>query len=117
MFGFLRQDTAVGPVLERHGGRFVVGNALEFEPETAFDLVWDHTFFCAIHPSLRARWGERARTLLGPEGRYASLVFPFRKPASEGGPPFGMDGDVIAESLGEDFELLTDEAVSASGET
>ena len=84
-------DDLAGP-LSRSGGRFVAGDALEFEDEP-FDLIWDHTFFCAIEPADRARWGQRAGELLRPGAAYAALVFPFGKPAAEGGPPHGMSGD------------------------
>ena len=79
----------VGPDLERKGGRFVVGDAIEFGAEGAFDLVWDHTFFCAIPPGRREAWGRQVNSLLAPGGVYAALVFPVSKPASEGGRPSG----------------------------
>lgn len=100
----------VGPVLERHGGRYVTGDAIEFDwsggpEESGFDLVWDHTFFCAIHPDRREPWGQRAASLVRPGGRYVSLVFPIGKLASEGGPPFGMDGAAIGGALGSLFKV------------
>ncbi len=100
----------VGPLLERDGGRYVTGDAIEFDwsgtaEADGFDLVWDHTFFCAIPPDHRAPWGQRASTLVRPGGRYASLVFPVGKPAEEGGPPFGMDEAALAGALGSLFRV------------
>ena len=95
----------VGPDLERKGGRFVIGDAIEFEAEAAFDLVWDHTFFCAIQPGRREAWGRRVGALLAPGGVYAALVFPVGKPASEGGPPFGMEETHVREVLGPRFRV------------
>jgi len=91
--------------LSRYGGRFVAGDALEFEDEP-FDLIWDHTFFCAIDPGDRARWGQRAGELLRPGAAYAALVFPFGKPVAEGGPPHGMSGAHLAEVLGARLEVV-----------
>lgn len=95
----------LGVALGRLGGRFVAGDALELEDEP-FDLIWDHTFFCAIDPADRARWGQRAGELLRPGAVYAALVFPFGKPAAEGGPPHGMSGDHLAEVLGARLEVV-----------
>lgn len=107
----------VGPELERHGGRYVTADAFTWEPEEGaapFDLVWDHTFFCAIDPSMRAAWGARARSLVAPGGRYAALVFPVGKPAAEGGPPFGMDAKAVLDALGASFRAVEDEPVQRS---
>ncbi|MEZ6014259.1 MAG: methyltransferase domain-containing protein [Planctomycetota bacterium] len=109
-----------GQELKRRGGRFVQGNALELElgaegPNAIggpFDLVWDHTFFCALHPELRAAWGARARELVAVGGRYVSLVFPTGKPVADGGPPFGMSTAAVADALGEMFELVEDRPVA-----
>lgn len=95
----------VGPDLERKGGRFVVGDAIDFEGAGAFDLVWDHTFFCAIPPDRRADWGRQVESLLVPGGVYSALVFPVGKPAAEGGPPFGMEEAHVLEALGPLFRL------------
>jgi len=110
-----------GPELERHGGRFVTGDAFTWDPHTSgtedearFDLVWDHTFFCAIDPAARPAWGARARELVAPGGRYAALVFPVGKPAAEGGPPFGMDAAALLDALGAPFRAIEDEPVQRS---
>ena len=99
-------DDLTGP-LSRSGGRFVAGDALEFEDEP-FDLIWDHTFFCAIDPGDRARWGQRAGELLRPGAAYAALVFPFGKPVAEGGPPHGMSGEDLLAALGPCVEVVED---------
>lgn len=90
----------VAPQLEKLGGRFVVGDALEVDDSHGFDLIWDHTFFCAIQPEDRPRWGALAGRLLRPGGVYAALVFPIGRPLEAGGPPYGMDCDALHSSLG-----------------
>lgn len=102
----------VGPVLAREGAAFVVGDALEFDSDRPFDLIWDHTFFCAIDPSDRVAWGARAGLLMAPGGRYVSLVFPVGKPADEGGPPHGMSAEVVTSVLGALFRVAESVAVT-----
>jgi len=90
------------------GARFVLGDALAFRDEQPFDLIWDHTFFCAIDPSNRAAYGQLARDQIVPGGRFVSLVFPANKDAEFGGPPFGFDASVIQETLGPEFRMTED---------
>ncbi len=97
----------LGAALAQSGGRFCVGDAMDFD-DGPFDLIWDHTFFCAINPSDRAAWGARAGDLLQPGGMYAALVFPFGKPMAEGGPPHGMDSAALRQALGARFEAEED---------
>jgi len=100
--------------LSRRGGRFLRSDALTVEagPEGLFDLVWDHTFFCALPPTLRRAWGARAAALAAPDSRYVALVFPCGKAASDGGPPFGMTTEDVALALGSAFELEDERAVA-----
>ena len=42
----------------------------------SFSFVFDYTFFCAIPPSLRSKWGARVASLLKPGGRLLTLAFP-----------------------------------------
>ncbi len=53
----------------------------------SFDLILEQTFFCAIHPSLRAAYAKHMFQLLGEGGVLAGLLFNF--PLTEEGPPFG----------------------------
>lgn len=96
------------------GGRFVVSDALALEGET-FDVVFDHTFFCAIDPSMRADWGAMIRRVLRPGGVLMSIVYPFSKPMEAGGPPWGVSTDAIGTALGAEFEAIADEAVVEKG--
>ncbi len=106
----------LGAALGRMGGRFVEGDALDFE-DGPFDLIWDHTFFCAINPADREPWGVRARELLLPGGLYAALVFPFGKPTSEGGPPHGMSSADLLRALGARAEVVEDVPVQRRAPT
>ncbi|RMG42517.1 MAG: methyltransferase domain-containing protein [Acidobacteria bacterium] len=99
----------VGPRLERHGGRFVAGDALAWEPPAPFHLLFEHTFFCALDPSERPRYGAMARRALAPGGLLVAVVFPCGKPASAGGPPYGFTPADLEEVLGPEFVRLRDE--------
>jgi SAM-dependent methyltransferase len=95
----------VGATLARGGGRFATGDG--FEPEDGpHDLVWEHTFLCAIRLEERPSWARMVHRALRPGGRLAGVVFPADKPRSEGGPPWGYGVEELAELLGPDFDLL-----------
>ncbi|MDC6353622.1 MULTISPECIES: methyltransferase domain-containing protein [unclassified Robiginitalea] len=52
-----------------------------------FDLILEHTFFCALPPARRPDYVQAMHRLLVPGGRLAGLFFDF--PLTEDGPPFG----------------------------
>ena len=105
-------EDRLAPQLERLGGRFLVADALRLEADESFDLIWDHTFFCAIQPVQRQKWGAKAAELVKPGGQYAALVFPVGKPVEESGPPFGMDCESLLAALGPFFRGREAELVS-----
>lgn len=107
-------EPLLAPQLRALGGTFLVADALAYTPEQPFDLVFDHTFFCAIDVAQRAAHGALTRRALRVGGLCAALVFPVGKPHAEGGPPFGFDARDFSRALGADFELLLDEPVTAS---
>lgn len=41
-----------------------------------FSFAFDYTFFCAIPPSLRAKWGQRYGEVVRPGGLLVALAFP-----------------------------------------
>lgn len=87
------------------GGEFLVGDALR--PEVGgYDLVWEHTFLCAIRPQDREVWAEMAAHCVKPGGLLAALVFPANKTPDLGGPPWGYNVEKLQGWLGERFELL-----------
>ncbi len=55
----------------------------------AFDLVWEHTCFCAIHPRLRPAYVEAVADALRPGGRLLAIFYldPGQTRPDEG-PPF-----------------------------
>lgn len=94
---------AVGPA-----GSVVIGDALAWGPTEPVDLLFDHTFFCALPPRLRPDLGAWAAEVVRPGGRVASVVFPYGREPAAGGPPFGMSAGDLAAALGDRFELVED---------
>jgi len=58
-----------------------------FKLNLEVDLLIEQTFFCAIDPSLRPQYAQKAAELLVPGGRLVGLLFANPFPAD--GPPFG----------------------------
>lgn len=83
----------------------VIADSLELDAEEPFDLVFDHTFFCAIDPEARPRFGAMASRVLACSGSVISIVFPIGRPVSEGGPPWGIGVGDMASALGPSFVL------------
>lgn len=100
--------TAVGYATEHYPAvRFVLGDALDPDFVLAqtggqVDLLWDHTFFCALPPALRPQVGVLAAALVRPGGLLASGVFPIDRPPAEGGPPWSYrpeDMDAVLDGF------------------
>lgn len=96
-------ETRTRAALDAVGASFVVGDV--FQITDRFDLVFDHTFYCALDPSDRHLFGRMSDAVLDREGMVASLVFPIGRAPADGGPPHGMEVDDLSSSLGAGFEL------------
>ena len=97
-------EQKLGAAIEPYGGTVTIGDALALEEDEPFDLVFDHTFFCAIDPDLRPEFGTLCRRVLAPGGAVISIVFPIGNP-SGGGPPWGFDVEMLEGALGDGFEM------------
>ncbi|KXG52039.1 Pyridoxal phosphate-dependent transferase, major region, subdomain 1 [Penicillium griseofulvum] len=79
---------------ERGSVSFVNGDF--FQPDAMkgekFDVIYDYTFLCAIHPTMRAQWASRMAELLVPGGLLVCLEFPLFKDPSLLGPPWPLQG-------------------------
>lgn len=106
---------ALGRELAALDSELLIGDALAHRAAVPYDLVFEHTFFCALDPRLRPAWGELVEHALAPEGRLCALVFPVGKPESEGGPPFGTLTSHLAAVLPK-LRLSKDEPVGRSAE-
>lgn len=46
-----------------------------FKHKDAYDLMVEQTFFCALHPSLRAKYAQHTAEILKPKGKLVGLLF------------------------------------------
>ncbi|MBK8473974.1 MAG: methyltransferase domain-containing protein [Sphingobacteriales bacterium] len=62
-----------------------------FQHQSAYDLIIEQTFFCAISPDQRIAYAQKMASLLRPKGKIIGLLFDivFEKQ----GPPFGGCAD------------------------
>lgn len=74
-----------------------------FELDTTFDLILEQTFFCALDPQLRKRYGDKMHQLLNSNGKLAGLLFDFDLTAF--GPPFGGSLIEYKALFGEKFHI------------
>ena len=94
---------------------FVQGDFFDFEGGP-FDVIFDCTFLCALHPDARERWAKRTDALLKPGGLLISLVFPLetsyftsfvqaiRKCLS--GPPYSISPALVEALLGAAYDRV-----------
>jgi len=61
-------------------------DGLDWRPPVPFDLLWEQTFLCAIHPRDRERYEQMAHEVLKPGARLIAL---FMQKDEPGGPPYG----------------------------
>lgn len=82
-----------------------VGDFLALPPHDAeaFDVLFEHTCFCALEPGLRPRYVEAVDFALRPGGLYLAIFY--LNPISEQGPPFRVSPAEL-EKLFNRFELL-----------
>lgn len=94
------------------GGGFHVANFLKLDgPAVAelggpWQLLYEHTIFCAIDPEQRAAFGAAAAAAVAPGGYLLTLLFPINKPLADGGPPHRAEPEHMAAALGDNFELI-----------
>ena len=81
-----------------------VGDFLSDEPHQPFDLVFEHTLFCAISPTRRDDYVQALRRWLKPGGLYLAVNYMITE--DNGDPPFSTTTNELDERFGEPFELL-----------
>ncbi|GAA5898962.1 uncharacterized protein JCM6883_003487 [Sporobolomyces salmoneus] len=72
-----------------------------------FSLAYDFTFFCAIPPDWRRKWGDRYAELIRTGGVLITLEYPLDGDR-EGGPPFSVSEEAYEEVLTANFEKVYD---------
>ena len=78
-------------------GKLELKEANFFALEGSFDVIYDYTFLCALHPDAREKWAAQMAKLLAPNGELVTLIFPIVE--KEGGPPYAMSMDLVKSLL------------------
>lgn len=94
-------NSLVGMDAIKESAHIVEGNFFTYEdPAGAFDVGYDLTFFCAMHPTMRATWASSWARLLKPQGLLVTLCFPVDPSKDPNmGPPFAVTPELYTEFL------------------
>jgi len=76
-----------------------------FELSKKYNLIIEQTFFCALHPSLRAAYVKKMYSLLEEKGKLIGLFFDFK--LTEEGPPFGGSLNEYLKLFSTHFNIKT----------
>ncbi len=82
---------------------FIVGDF--FTHAGTYDVILEQTFFCAIDPTMRARYVERMHQLLAPRGTLAGVLF--NDVLNTDRPPFGGNKDEYELAFSKCFTELS----------
>jgi SAM-dependent methyltransferase len=84
--------------------RFEQGNFFDLPTvlQGPYDWLFEHTFFCAIDPALRARYVETVVNLLKPGGHLLGVFYHIQP---DTGPPFGTTREELMERFTPAFTL------------
>ena len=79
------------------------GDFFHYKAEVPFDLVYDHTFLCALPPVDRSAWAERMSELVCAGGMLVTQMWPLHPDSSvldlTVGPPFSLSKAVYSGLL------------------
>jgi SAM-dependent methyltransferase len=87
---------------ERLDVTFVEADLFALPAFPPFDLVLEHTCFCAIDPALRDRYVDAVADALRPRGRFVGLFVLFE---AEQGPPFGASEAEVVQRFERRFTI------------
>ena len=79
-----------------------------------FNVIVEHTCFCAIDPKNRINYIKMVYEILKPNGKFVGLLFPIDKDTSEGDPPFAIDLDSTISLISDYLSLILYESPSHS---
>ncbi len=74
------------------------------DPDGTYDLVYDHTFLCAIEPTLRPAWAAQIARLTRAGGHFITYMYPIGDHIT--GPPYAVHPEHYDALLGAHFERL-----------
>jgi SAM-dependent methyltransferase len=82
---------------------FALGDFLQDPSPRPFDLVFEHTLYCAIQPAERDNYLQSVLRWLKPEGQYLAVNYLI---PDEEGPPFGTTRNELWERFSPHFDLV-----------
>ena len=85
---------------------FFLGNFLDEKPQEPYDLIFEHTLYCAIDPARREDYAKSLPNWLKPGGYFLAIHFIF--PLDEDGPPFGASKEEIINRFDQELKLIED---------
>ena len=89
--------------------KFIEADFFQTELGT-FDLIFDHTFFCAINPQMRNFWGEMMADLIVKDGHLLTIIYPLPLDPENvdkiSGPPFEVTFSAYETVLKGSFECV-----------
>ncbi len=71
-----------------------------------YDLVWEHTCYCAIPPEKRADYTDSVFNLMKPNAYFAGVFFTDTGQPPEVGPPYSTTRAEVFENFGRIFHLV-----------
>ena len=83
---------------------FQQGDFLRDEPPQPFDLLFEHTLFCAINPEQREAYVRAAQRWLRPGGTYLAVNYLITE--DDGEPPFSTTAEELDDRFLPGFELV-----------
>ena len=66
------------------------------EKDGLYDFIYDYTFLCALHPSVRPMWALKMSRLVRADGVLLTLIFPIRE-IDDVGPPYAVSLDLVRQ--------------------
>jgi SAM-dependent methyltransferase len=97
--------------LGEHAAVARLADFFTFVPERAPQWIYERAFLCALAPGRRAEYARRMAELLAPGGILAGFFF---LGATDKGPPFAIDEDLLDDLLAPHFDLIDDRPVADS---
>ena len=97
--------------LGNFGGKIIHGDFCKFDFPSRFDLIYERTFLCALHPRKWRQYSKRVAQLLRPRGKLVGVFFYGTEPDP---PPYPLSETKAAEIFGKHFRLTRDVKVSDS---
>jgi cyclopropane fatty-acyl-phospholipid synthase-like methyltransferase len=83
---------------------FQLGDFLSEKPTIQFDLIFEHTLFCAINPNKREDYVQATKNWLKPKGQYLAVNYIITE--DDGDPPFSTSAEELDRKFRPFFNLV-----------